>query len=117
MEGRLPCALSGLPGSLLFSVVSPHDVGIVKFPVKKSAQKNALWLCRHSGPVFHGGLTIRFGSVGTLGYRACACDIGEGYEDVIGKGTASLTGTKHFAISELEVFSLYTPSKQEGEVQ
>lgn len=60
------------------------------------------------GPCFSGGLYVQSArSSVTADYdRGSLCDIGNCYEDVLGRGQASLTGEKHFLPDEVEVFAV-----------
>lgn len=51
---------------------------------------------------------MRAGSESPADYfdYASGCSIGDGFEDVLGKEAASLTGARNFAPEEVEVFAI-----------
>ncbi|MDR3740830.1 MAG: TLD domain-containing protein [Terracidiphilus sp.] len=92
--------------AFLLSVVGPHSPGPVRFPVVPHEAWSALWCDSDSGPNFHMGLTVDSCSPADK-FHGCMCEIdGVVYEDVLGKGVASLTGKRFSSPVEMEVFAV-----------
>lgn len=95
------------PDSFLLSVVGPHSPDPVRFPVVSADR--ALYFSGYSGPVFDEGLTVQSSNPGrtALFGKDSNCGIsGRVYEDVLGKGNESLTGSRFFVPTEIEAFAV-----------
>ncbi|MDR3742444.1 MAG: TLD domain-containing protein [Terracidiphilus sp.] len=91
------------PDAFVLSVVGPHSPGPVRFPVVARNADSAIFSDPLCGPVFRGGLLVK----AFVGEWACSCAItGLTYEDVLGQGSNSFTGSHSFSPVEIEVFAV-----------
>lgn len=98
------------PGSFMFSVIGPYGA-VTHFPAMEGWEGTAIYRGAEYGPHFPGGMAVRcdatLGPEGVFDQESyCAIAAGKEYEDVLGRGKASLTGTEYWTPVEVEVFEV-----------
>ncbi|MDR3413249.1 MAG: hypothetical protein P4L87_20235, partial [Formivibrio sp.] len=94
--------------TFLLSVTGPYTTAPVRFPVKAGKAGKAVACHAGRGPVFNGGLYVLADNKSPT---ACfdggsSCNIGNYYEDTIGMGKKSLTGSQFYVPVEVEAFAI-----------
>lgn len=89
-------------------MTGPYTTAPACFPVKAGYAGKALYCHAGYGPCFSLGLYVGAASgPPTDCYdEKSECMIGNGYDDVLGRAKASLTGTQFFTPFEVEVFAV-----------
>jgi hypothetical protein len=89
--------------SFVFTLKNPHNIPPTRYNCKNA---NAELFGNESfGPVFGGGHDLRVANNSNAGDESW-CNLGLGFNDTNGHGTATFTGKQKFQVGEYEVFAV-----------